>query len=63
VSPVITGLLIDRTGSYDWAFLVAGAAALVAMVGWGVVVRRVETLDWDEGEGVGIGRVESGSRA
>jgi len=47
VSPVITGLLIDRTGSYDWAFLVAGAAALVAMVGWGVVVRRVETLDWE----------------
>jgi len=47
VSPVITGLLIDRTGSYYWAFLVAGAAALVAMVGWGVVVRRVETLDWE----------------
>ena len=48
VSPIVTGLLIDRTGNYDWAFLVAGAAAAVAMFAWCVVVRRVEALDWDE---------------
>ncbi len=55
ISPVITGLLIDRTGSYYLAFLVAGAAALVGMFGWVVVVRKVETVDWDEGVGRQIG--------
>lgn len=49
VSPVVTGLLIDRTGSYYWAFLVAGSASLLGMVGWVVVVRRVEILDWGDG--------------
>ena len=48
VSPIVTGLLIDRAGNYNSAFLVAGAAAAVAMFGWCVVVRRVEAVDWDE---------------
>jgi MFS family permease len=47
LSPLVTGMLIDRTGNYDWAFLVAAAAALVSMLGWCVIVRRVEAVDWD----------------
>ena len=50
VSPLLTGMLIDRTGSYDWAFLVAPAALAVSMFAWCVVVRRVESLDWDEAQ-------------
>lgn len=48
VSPIVTGLLIDRTGSYDWAFLVAGGSAMVYLFGYCVVVRRVEPLEWGE---------------
>jgi len=48
VSPIVTGMLIDRTGSYYWPFLMAAAAVVVGMVGWCVVVRRVESLDWGE---------------
>lgn len=48
VSPLVTGLLIDRTGNYNAAFMVAAASELAAMIGWCVVVRRVESLDWPE---------------
>lgn len=48
VSPLVTGVLIDQTGNYNSAFLVAGAAAAVGMFGYCVVVRRVEALDWDK---------------
>ena len=47
VSPIVTGLLIDRTGSYDWPFLMAAMALGLAMVAYCVVVRRVERLDWN----------------
>lgn len=53
ISPVVTGMLIDRTGSYDWAFLVAAAFSLLAIVGWCVIVRKWEAVSWDEDATVG----------
>ncbi len=47
ISPIVTGVLIDRTGSYNWAFLVAGTAGMIGALGWCVVVRNVEVLEWD----------------
>ncbi|MDE2437358.1 MAG: MFS transporter [Sphingomonadales bacterium] len=48
VGPLLTGWSIDLTGSYRFAFLLAAAIVAGGMVCWGLVVRRVEPLDWGE---------------
>jgi MFS family permease len=49
VAPIVTGLVIDRTGQFFWAFVVAGVVALSGVVCWAVVIKRVAPLDWDPG--------------
>jgi len=45
-APVITGIVVDRTGSFSFAFLIAAVLALVGMIGYGLIVRRIEPVDW-----------------
>ena len=45
-APVITGIVIDRTGSFSFAFLIAAVLALVGMIAYGLIVRRIEPVDW-----------------
>jgi len=45
-APVITGVVVDRTGSFSAAFLVAAALVLVGALAFGVIVRRIEPVDW-----------------
>jgi MFS family permease len=47
-APLVTGFIIDRTGSYALAFLVAAGWAAVAMVAWGLVIPRVEPVKWPD---------------
>jgi cyanate permease len=46
IVPVVTGFIVDRTGSFDAAFLLTAAVALLGAVGWGVILQRVEPVDW-----------------
>ena len=46
LAPVVTGFIVDRTGAFTGAFVVAAAAAVVSMLAWGVIIRRVETVQW-----------------
>ncbi|MGH7025009.1 MAG: MFS transporter [Caulobacteraceae bacterium] len=46
VGPVITGVVVDRTGSFAWAFVIAGVVALLGVVFWGLVIRKVAPLEW-----------------
>jgi MFS family permease len=46
VAPIITGLVVDRTGQYDWAFIIAAAVATIGIVGWGLLIKQVAPLDW-----------------
>ena len=43
---IVTGFVVDWTGKFGIAFAIAGAISLAGIMGWVVVVRRVETLDW-----------------
>jgi MFS family permease len=47
-APLITGFVVDRTGSFADAFLVAGAVSLVGAMAWGLIVRRVEPVQWED---------------
>jgi MFS family permease len=46
VAPLVTGFIVDRTGQFGLAFLVAGAVGLAGAIGWGVIIRRVEPVLW-----------------
>jgi MFS family permease len=46
IAPIATGLILDRTGGFSWAFAVAGAVPLIAAVAWGLIIRRVVPLEW-----------------
>jgi MFS family permease len=48
-APVITGVVVDRTGAFSAGFLIAAVLALVGMLAYGVVVRRIEPIDWQAG--------------
>lgn len=45
-APMLTGAMVDRTGSFSSAFLIAAALALVGMIAYGLIVRRIEPVDW-----------------
>lgn len=44
VGPIITGAVVDRTGQFSLAFLIAAAIALIGALAWGLIVRRIEPI-------------------
>jgi MFS family permease len=46
IGPVITGMVVDATGQFVWAFAIAAAVGLTGAIGWGVLIRRVAPLAW-----------------
>jgi MFS family permease len=46
LGPVVTGLVVDRTGTFASAFVLTGVIALAGAAGWGLILRRVEPLAW-----------------
>ena len=49
IGPIVTGWLIDVTGSFNTAFLAAAGVALVGVLSWLVVIPKIEAIDWGEG--------------
>ena len=47
-APVITGVVVDRTGAFSGAFLITAVLALVGMFAYGFIVRRIEPISWPE---------------
>ncbi len=52
VGPIVTGYLIDRTGQFFAAFLMAAAVSLAGVICWGVIIRRVEPVVWPDPAGL-----------
>jgi MFS family permease len=48
VAPVVTGFVVEKTGSFYWAFVTPGVIAVAGTCSYLFVVRRVEPLDWKE---------------
>ncbi len=46
VVPIVTGVVVERTGSYFWAFAIAAAVSAGGLLCWGVVVGRIEPVEW-----------------
>jgi MFS family permease len=45
-APIITGLVVDWTGSFAGAFLVAAGFSLIGILCWLMVVQRIRPIDW-----------------
>lgn len=46
IGPIITGALVDSSGGFTSAFGVAAGVALLGMIGWGVIIPRIEVIRW-----------------
>ncbi len=46
IAPFITGVLIDATGSYLSAFVLAGVVNLVGFIGWVFVLPSIAPIEW-----------------
>ena len=46
VAPMLTGFVVDRTGQFTWAFVIAGGVALTGVLWWSVLVPRIAPLNW-----------------
>jgi MFS family permease len=49
VGPLVTGVIIDRTGGFHAAFLLTAAVTLCGLVGWLLMIPRVAPLEWRAG--------------
>jgi MFS family permease len=50
IAPVVTGLVADATGRFAWAFATAALVTVTGALAYGVVIRRVEPVDWGDDE-------------
>jgi MFS family permease len=48
VGPPLTGYLTDITGNFAVAFATSGAISLMGVLAWGVIIRRVAPVDWND---------------
>jgi len=46
VAPAITGLVLDRTGHFYWAFAILTAVALTGTTSWVFLIGPVEQVVW-----------------
>ena len=49
-APWLTGFVVERTGAFYLAFLVAAIVAVIGAFFWGAVVGPVETVKWRNAE-------------
>jgi hypothetical protein len=45
---VVTGFVVDRTGEFVWAFVIAAGVALLGSLAFGVWIPRIEPVVWPE---------------
>ena len=46
-APIVTGVTMDCSGGFTWAFLVAAGIILIGLYCWGVVIGTVAPVVWD----------------
>jgi len=47
-APAVTGVIVNRTGSFVWPFAITTVIALLGSMCWVFVVGRVEQVVWKE---------------
>lgn len=50
-APLLTGFVLDSTGEYFWAFVIAAGVALIGILAFGILIPKIEPVVWPEGSG------------
>jgi hypothetical protein len=45
-APLVTGVVVDRTGHFAIAFGIAAGLAVIGLVSVGFIIRRIAPIDW-----------------
>jgi MFS family permease len=48
LGPIFTGVIVDRTGAWEGAFLLAAGFTLIGVVAWSLMIRRIAPIDWSK---------------
>lgn len=48
VGPIATGWLVEHTGSYLAAFMVAAGVAVLGLISWGWIIPSIEPVNWKD---------------
>jgi ACS family D-galactonate transporter-like MFS transporter len=56
LASAVTGFILDRTGDFFWAFVVAAALCIVGALSWLLLVCPVEPVIWTRRSSVGLGK-------
>ena len=48
VGPIVTGVIIDRTGGYQDAFILAAAVTSVGIAAWVFIIPKIALIDWSK---------------
>ena len=46
VAPVLTGLVVDKTGQFFWAFIITAVIALLGSLSWIFIVGAIQQVNW-----------------
>jgi ACS family D-galactonate transporter-like MFS transporter len=46
IAPVVTGLVVDKTGRFFWAFIITAVVALLGSLSWIFIVGVLRQVDW-----------------
>lgn len=47
LGPILTGVIVDRTGAWEGAFLLAAGFTVIGVVAWSLMIRKIEPIEWD----------------
>jgi dipeptide/tripeptide permease len=45
-APIVTGMVVDRTGHFASAFAIAAVLAAIGILAFALIVRRIEPIGW-----------------
>jgi len=48
IAPVVTGLVVDKTGRFFWAFIITALIALLGSLSWIFIVGALQQVDWSD---------------
>ncbi len=46
IAPVVTGLVVDKTGQFFWAFIITAVIALLGSLSWIFIVGAIQQVNW-----------------
>jgi MFS family permease len=49
-APWLTGVIVDLTGHFTMAFIISCGISLLGLVGWLVLIPRIQAIDWSRHE-------------